>query len=45
MKLGYRLVGDVDFLEVFNGVFGGVGLMIVVMLLRNILDGVKWVIG
>ncbi|KAF8392599.1 hypothetical protein HHK36_022945 [Tetracentron sinense] len=47
-KSGYRLVGDVDFHEVFKvagwvtPVPGGVGPMTVAMLLRNTLDGAKF---
>lgn len=46
-KLGYRLVGDVDFQEAckvagwITPVPGGVGPMTVAMLLRNTLDGAK----
>ncbi|KAL5824389.1 hypothetical protein ACOSQ3_020452 [Xanthoceras sorbifolium] len=50
-KAGYRLVGDVDFEEAckvagwITPVPGGVGPMTVAMLLRNTLDGAKYVIG
>ncbi|XP_071723359.1 bifunctional protein FolD 2 [Rutidosis leptorrhynchoides] len=49
-KAGYRLVGDVDFLEAckraghITPVPGGVGPMTVAMLLKNTLDGAKRVI-
>jgi 5,10-methylene-tetrahydrofolate dehydrogenase/methenyl tetrahydrofolate cyclohydrolase len=49
-KLGYRLVGDVDFQEAckvagwITPVPGGVGPMTVAMLLKNTLDGAKRVI-